>query len=129
MHRFIALTLVALFVTAPAASAGPSRVFGPATAANASAPGIRTSIATARFPADRASQPAAAPAPHKNSIATKASAAFVIGMLGAVGGALVGASIGGAVGSSREYGGTYGAVIGVPVGTTLGAIAGWQLAR
>ena len=128
MNRFIALTLAALFFTPPAAFAEPVRVDS-ATVPTEPTPGIRASIAAARFPAERANQPASVPAPHKNSIATKASAAFVIGMLGAFGGALVGASIGDAFSSRPEYGAMYGAMVGVPVGTTLGAIAGWQLAR
>ena len=129
-NRIIPSALTALFLAASVASAEPLRVAGGHTSRNAPASGIRASMAAVRFEPERARQAGGAySTPHKNSIATRASGAFAMGVLGVLGGGMFGASIGEAVTPGREGGGLQGVMVGVPVGAVLGAIAGWNLTR
>jgi hypothetical protein len=128
-NRIIASALSACVLAASVASAEPSQVVAGPTV-NTTAPSIRESIAAVRFAPARARQTGGYySTPHKNSVATRASAAFVIGMLGTFGGAMLGGSIGEIMSPNSESGGLQGMMIGMPVGAVLGAIAGWNLAR
>ena len=120
MKRFTSIALIFACLIAPAAQAEP---------ATPTPPGIRASIASARF--DDSGGGArryfvTQPPRKKNSPAAKASAAFVMGFLGTLPGAFVGAALSDCHCSEPFL--TNSTLVGAAVGAVGGGILGWWLA-